>query len=319
MTPLHIGTGKENYDFSSSDLHSDTLSAALAAIKVQTSDGGNLKSFMESFVVSSAFPFVGERYFLPKPHGRIDVRVTDADEYIVRKKLKKLRFIEAGLWNNLITGEKLTIQSNQLKGSFLLSDSSDFNIPAPYKSQVNQRVSVPREDGKDAEPFFFEWTYFDANSGLYCLLDASEEVENELIQLFKQLGEPGLGTDRNVGGGKFEVETTKLSIGEVLSADSVMLLSLFIPTEEELHKLDLVHADYDLLKRGGYIAGSQESDFRHLWKKTIYMFNTGSVFPTTSFLEGKVVDLRPDWNDERMHPVFRSGKPFVVPIKKTVS
>ncbi len=319
MTPLHIGTGKENYDFSSSDLHSDTLSAALAAIKVQTSDGGNLKSFMESFVVSSAFPFVGERYFLPKPHGRIDVRVTDADEYIVRKKLKKLRFIEAGLWNNLITGEKLTIQSNQLKGSFLLSDSSDFNIPAPYKSQVNQRVSVPREDGKDAEPFFFEWTYFDANSGLYCLLDASEEVENELIQLFKQLGESGLGTDRNVGGGKFEVETTKLSIGEVLSADSVMLLSLFIPTEEELHKLDLVHADYDLLKRGGYIAGSQESDFRHLWKKTIYMFNTGSVFPTTSFLEGKVVDLRPDWNDERMHPVFRSGKPFVVPIKKTVS
>ena len=274
---------------------------------------------MESFVVSSAFPFVGERYFLPKPHGRIDVRVTDADEYIVRKKLKKLRFIEAGLWNNLITGEKLTIQSNQLKGSFLLSDSSDFNIPAPYKSQVNQRVSVPREDGKDAEPFFFEWTYFDANSGLYCLLDASEEVENELIQLFKQLGESGLGTDRNVGGGKFEVETTKLSIGEVLSADSVMLLSLFIPTEEELHKLDLVHADYDLLKRGGYIAGSQESDFRHLWKKTIYMFNTGSVFPTTSFLEGKVVDLRPDWNDERMHPVFRSGKPFVVPIKKTVS
>ena len=319
MTPLHIGTGKENYDYSSSDLHSDTLSAALAAIKVQTSDGGNLKSFMESFVVSSAFPFVGERYFLPKPHGRIDVRVTDADEYIVRKKLKKLRFIEAGLWNNLITGEKLTIQSNQLKGSFLLSDSSDFNIPAPYKSQVNQRVSVPREDGKDAEPFFFEWTYFDANSGLYCLLDASEEVENELIQLFKQLGESGLGTDRNVGGGKFEVETTKLSIGEVLSADSVMLLSLFIPTEEELHKLDLVHADYDLLKRGGYIAGSQESDFRHLWKKTIYMFNTGSVFPTTSFLEGKVVDLRPDWNDERMHPVFRSGKPFVVPIKKTVS
>ena len=319
MTPLHIGTGKENYDFSSSDLHSDTLSAALAAIKVQTSDGGNLKSFMESFVVSSAFPFVGERYFFPKPHGRIDVRVTDADEYIVRKKLKKLRFIEAGLWNNLITGEKLTIQSNQLKGSFLLSDSSDFNIPAPYKSQVNQRVSVPREDGKDAEPFFFEWTYFDANSGLYCLLDASEEVENELIQLFKQLGESGLGTDRNVGGGKFEVETTKLSIGEVLSADSVMLLSLFIPTEEELHKLDLVHADYDLLKRGGYIAGSQESDFRHLWKKTIYMFNTGSVFPTTSFLEGKVVDLRPDWNDERMHPVFRSGKPFVVPIKKTVS
>ena len=54
MTPLHIGTGKENYDFSSSDLHSDTLSAALAALKMQVAEGDDLMSFLESFVVSSA-------------------------------------------------------------------------------------------------------------------------------------------------------------------------------------------------------------------------------------------------------------------------
>lgn len=53
MTPLHIGTGKENYDFSSSDLHSDTLSAALAALKMQVAEGDDLMSFLESFVVSS--------------------------------------------------------------------------------------------------------------------------------------------------------------------------------------------------------------------------------------------------------------------------
>ena len=35
MSPLHVGTGKENYDFSASHLHSDTLSAALAAMKVR--------------------------------------------------------------------------------------------------------------------------------------------------------------------------------------------------------------------------------------------------------------------------------------------
>ena len=32
-------------------------------------------------------------------------------------------------------------------------------------------------------------------------------------------------------------------------------------------------------------------------------------------LKGKIVDLRPRWNDSRMHPVFRSGKPFVAKIK----
>lgn len=319
MAPLHIGTGKENYDFSSSDLHSDTLSAALAATRAQTSDGSDLKSFLESFVVSSAFPFIGNHYFLPKPHGKINVEVIDADEYVVRKKLKKLRFVEARLWNSLIAGKKLVVQSRQLEGAFLLS--ADFPEKEPMvlsKSQVNQRVVVPREDGKDAEPFFFEWTYFEKNAGLYCLLDAPADKKKELFQLFERLGENGLGTDRSVGGGKFEVEKMELSIPEVEAADSTLLLSLFIPTEEELRLLNLEHSSYDLLWRGGYMSGSQESDFRHLWKKSVYMFNAGSVFCTTSPLHGKVVDLQPVWNDKRMHPVFRSGKPFVVPIKKIV-
>lgn len=318
MTPLHIGTGKENYDFSSSDLHSDTLSSALVAIKMQTAGEDNLKSFMESFTVSSAFPFIGDRFFLPKPCGRINVQVTDADEYVVRKKLKKLRFVETELWNDLIAGKKLTVKNRQLNGAFLLSDSSDSSFTIPFKSQVNQRVSVPREDGKDAEPFFFEWTYFSANSGLYCLLDAPLDKRDELFQLFQRLGENGLGTDRNVGGGKFDVEMTELSIQDVASADSLLLLSLFIPTEEDLQNLDLEDSRYELLQRGGYIAGSQDPGFRHLWKKSVYMFNVGSVFHTTGSLEGKVVDLKPDWNDERMHPVFRSGKPFIIPIKTTV-
>ena len=33
-------------------------------------------------------------------------------------------------------------------------------------------------------------------------------------------------------------------------------------------------------------------------------------------VKGKVVDLRPDWNDERLHPVFRSGRPFTILIKQ---
>ncbi|WP_293739183.1 type III-A CRISPR-associated RAMP protein Csm4 [uncultured Parabacteroides sp.] len=318
MTPLHIGTGKENYDFSSSDLHSDTLSAALAAIKMQMAEEHDLMSFLESFVVSSAFPFIEDRYFLPKPYGKINVEVVDADEYMVRKKLKKLRFVETSLWNKLIKGEKLTVRDWQLKGAFLLpSDFPEAKFIVPSKSQVNQRVSVPRENGMDAEPFFFEWTFFGVNSGLYCLLDASADKKEELFQLFERLGEEGIGTDRNLGGGKFEVESAELFIPEVDSADSTLLLSLFIPTEEELPLLNLEHSRYELLQRGGYMSGSQEIDFRHLWKKSVYMFKAGSVFCMTDSLKGKVVDLRPDWNDKRMHPVFRSGKPFVVPIKNT--
>ena len=113
-----------------------------------------------------------------------------------------------------------------------------------------------------------------------------------------------------------EIETESVSLPKVADADSVLLLSLYVPTEGELAKLQLKDSCYDLLSRGGYIAGSSEVDFMHLRKKAIYMFNVGSIFKTTESLEGKVVDLRPEWNDERLHPVFRSGKPFTILIKQ---
>ena len=315
MTPLHIGTGKENYDFSASNLHSVTLSAALAAIKSQTKGGDGIKELLDSFVVSSAFPFVGNRYFLPRPQGKLDVVAVDSDEYLIRKKLKKIKFVEIPLWNDLITGKTLHIFEKQLKGDFLILDSADKDFDLPYVSQVNQRVAVPRGGEDETTPFYFEWTYFEAHAGLYCLLDVADEKKQELISLFQKLGEAGLGTDRNVGGGKFEVETVEFLFPDVNRANAVMLLSLYIPTQEEIGDLDLLHSRYELLLRGGYIAGSQNVNFRHLRKKSVYMFNVGSVFHTVRNLDGKIVDLRPDWQDERLHSVFRSGKPFIVPIK----
>lgn len=317
MTPLHIGTGKENYDFSSSELQSDTLSAALSAIKIQTQGCTDMEAFMDSFILSSAYPYLGNHYFLPKPQGKINIAVTDADEYVSRKRIKKLKYIEINLWNDLIAGKTLYIQAAQIKGAFLLADSSEANWSTPYKAQVNQRVTVPRDFGKEAEPFFFEWTYFQENAGLFCLLEADNKTQEEILNLFQQLGEIGLGTDKNIGGGKFEIETTQLSIPDVDEANATLLLSLYVPTEEELIRLNLADSRYELLQRGGYISGSQDVKFRHLRKKSVYMFNAGSVLATNTPIRGKIIDLRPDWKDEQLHPVYRSGKPLVVPVKMT--
>ena len=317
MTPLHIGTGKENYDFAASTLQSDTLSAALVAMKAQK-DGASedLSGFLASFTLSSAFPYVGSRYFMPKPMGRVNMEITDCNEYIAKKKIKKLKFIEWELWKELVAGKKLSVKDGQLQDGFLWTDGNDEHRECPYRSQVSQRVAVPLDGGADAEPFFFEWTYFQENAGLYCLLQAPLDKQDELIDLFRQLGECGIGTDKSVGGGKFEVETEPLSLPEVTGADAVLLLSLYIPTEEELSKLQLTDSCYDLLLRGGYIAGSSEVHFMHLRKKSVYMFNVGSIFRTSDALYGKVVDLRPEWNGERLHPVLRSGKPFIAMIKQ---
>ncbi len=314
LTPLHIGTGKENYDFSASELQSDTLSAAIAAIRAQKGKSDDIGGFLESFAISSAFPFAAGKLFLPKPQGKIDVSVSDMEEYPSRKKLKKIKYLESDIWNKLISGQKVEVKSDQLKGEFLLSDKELEEFGLPFKTQVNQRVSVPREDNMPAEPFFFEWKYFNQNAGLFCLLDTTNEMEEEIVSLLRSLGEVGLGTDRNVGGGKFDVECGELSIDNPADSNGQMLLSLFIPTEEEIAELDLSNSRYELLLRGGYMSGSDEVDFRHLRKKSIYTFNVGSLFHTKKTLNGKVVDLQPEWNDERMHPVYRSGKPFVVPV-----
>lgn len=317
LSPFHMGTGKENYDFSSSMLQSDTLSAALAAMRVQKGKKDDVEGFLDSFTVSSAFPYYGNILFLPKPNGKIPVNVTDMEEYPSRKKLKKVKFVEFDLWKQLLGGETVNVASSQLKDSFMLSPKAVSEFVIPYKSQVNQRVSVPRNDGADAEPFFFDWTYYQENAGLYCLLDAPDNMIEELLDLFQLLGETGLGTDKNVGGGKFEVDrnTERVDFDFVETANASMLLSLYIPTEQEVGMLNLPESRYELVLRGGYMAGSDEEDFKHLRKKSVYAFSVGSVFPTTTKLSGKIVDLKPSWNDDRMHPVYRSGKPFFVPIK----
>lgn len=316
LTPLHVGTGKENYDFSSSELQSDTLSAAVAAIRAQDGKTKDVKDFLRSFALSSAFPFVGDSLFLPKPQGKIDVVVTDMDEYPSRKKLKKIKYLESNLWNVVVSGKRLEVRSSQIKDDFLISINAVDDFEKPYKTQVNQRVSVPRVDNMPTEPFFFEWKYFNADAGLYCILDTSDDTRrDEIVNLFGKLGEIGLGTDRNVGGGKFVVETEKWNVNDVENSDAKMLLSLYIPTKEELPALNLNESKYELLLRGGYISGSSEPEFTHLRKKSVYTFNVGSVFKTTTVPSGKIVDLKPKWDDERMHSVYRSGKPFVVSVK----
>lgn len=313
LTPLHIGTGKENYDFSADDLQSDTISAALASIYAQEKQGADIESFMNSFTISSAFPYIDNHYFLPKMHGKINVEVEGTKENEYGKELKKIKYIELSLWQQLTTGRKpIIIKGEQIYQNYLLTEYKTFSTPA--RSQVMQRVTIPRCDGQDAEPFYFNWTYFSRLGGLYFIIDSKTKSLTEIIHLFKLLGEVGIGTDRNVGGGKFEVEVGSIDINQNPKSNATMLLSLYVPTKDEMEKINLENSYYQILQRGGYMAGSSEEDFRHLRKKSIYMFGVGTVFPITEPLSGKVLNLTPDWNDKRMHPVYRSGKPFYLPV-----
>lgn len=303
-----MGTGRESYDTSSAWLHSDTLASALASLKAQRGDG-DVEEFVSRLVVSSAFPFYKDMLFLPKAHGRVRF----ADEEKCRKSLKKVAFVERSLWMRLAAGEQLSAGDVTIDGEYMYP--AGMVCATVSRTQTMQRVRVPADMEKDAEPFFFEWRYFDREAGLYFLTTATGELLDEVVALATMLGEAGIGTDRSVGGGHFDVEVAEVEMPGVHGADAQVLLSMFIPTEDELPQLHLPDARYGLLRRGGFAAGSSDERLRHLRKRSVYMFDEGSVFPVSAQLCGTVVDLRPDWNDPAMHPMLRSGRPFFLSYK----
>lgn len=316
LSPLHIGTGKENYDFSANQLHSDTISAALASIRCRLGKSDDIESFMNSFSISSAFPYIDSHLFLPRPIGKVDINIIDSNNnYASLKQLKKIKYFEVGTWNRLVNNETIELSRNQILNEFAFDNKSvQFNLP--YQAMVTQRVTVPRSGDDTATPFFFDWTFFSPNAGLYFITDAKGELFDEILNLFKLLGEQGIGTDKNIGGGKFNVEHAQIDLCKCDNANALITLSLYIPTKDELSNIKLESSRYDLLLRGGYMSGSRDIDLWHIRKKSIYMFNVGSVFSTQHSLNGKIVDLCPtEYNAPHMHPVYRSGRPFVLPIK----
>ena len=311
---IHIGTGREDYDVSTEMLSSDSISAALAAIRCQQGKSQKIKDFLESFAISSAFPYDGKKLFFPVPHGKLNIKVTNQEEEKYRKKLKKIKFAEKSIWERLVAGEAIEVDENQIHDEFVLSSSiEDCDFQAPYKREILQRVKVDYTEKND--PFYFEWTYFNDNAGLFFLLDGDESRHTEFKDLFVALGEAGIGSDKNLGGGMFttEIPDEPLILSDSQNADALLLLSTYLPTKDELQQIDLSNSNYRLVLRGGYIAGAERAEYRHLHKKTVHLFQTGSVLCSKSKLNGKVVELTPKFKE--INPVYRSGRAITIPVK----
>ncbi len=157
--------------------------------------------------------------------------------------------------------------------------------------------------------------YFEQNAGLYFILQEDEPgITGRIFSCLKFLEDHGLGTDRSVGHGFFKYDESTLELYEAENPNAVITLGLYCPLKEELQSEILEKSRWRLMERGGYMSGSIYPKFRHLRKKKVYMFTEGSMFHTPS-LKGKIVDLRPEWNDPDMHPVWRDGRPLCVPFQ----
>jgi len=321
-TPLHLGGPRpDSYESSETVLHSDTLKAALFAAGKMLYGEELDAAFLDSFRISSAFPFIGEHLFFPKPMQKIPVQLLENGEPMPEgkdsKMLKKLRYIEKELFEQLLnTTGKIPVEKECLakNGLFL------WNQPAANRSlfskMTQERVSIPRDrQQEDPTPYSVERIHFSPGAGLFALVEwTGENSRAQLEACFRLLGDEGIGTDRSVGNGMFRPDFGSISLELPDEADAWMCLGLYNPAPEETPQIRWEQSAYLVTERGGYIAGGADPAFRHYRKKRVRMLTEASVLSAGTAPKGRLLDLRPE-SEAIAHPVYRDGRCVFIPVK----
>lgn len=320
-SPLHIGDRKnDDYGISQKNIPSDTMYAALTASLAKSGESIPANGDL-GFAISSLFPYYQESadtkpiYFFPQP---LQAKMPHLEDLGERKKVKKVKWIDSSYYEKVLAGKKLFDNSREDICSIHDEYLSKLKVPEKFvTSQVIQRVTLKsRVAEEDALPYYVDRVSFKDYAGLYFIFVGDKETLERAMNL---LSLEGIGTDRNVGNGFFEYKTDTIDLDLPQNADHVVSLSLLIPESKEQFK-SLVASDlvaYDIERRGGWIT---TYPFQTIRKNAIYGLVPGSVFAKkTNEMEtiGRIVNLRPDvdFTEGKLHPIWRSGKSILLPIK----
>jgi len=318
-TPVHFGSGKDEMNSTSFMYHSDSLKSALFSVGIvyypewkESPD-----TFFNSFRISSCFPFCSEELFLPRPFGLMKFTYGDSEKDDKNRKIsKKVSFLSLELirkWSKN-PEEELPIEASYISpdGAFVFANGE--NVRAIYQNEVQQRVTIDMQN-MESTPFYLDRLYFEKDTGLYFLLECQdEELRKKLFTILRLLGEMGIGTDRTVGNGLFSFDESKdvkmVELPKRNVLNKKINLGLYLPQREEMQKIQINRSFWNITKRSGYIAAASKLSMRSLRRNNIFFFTEGSVFDTDSTLQGRYVDLKPAWDADELHPVWRDGQPI---------
>ncbi len=267
-SPFHLNPARDSLEKTETVIKSDMLVSALAVSHTKLYGTFCREFFSGELRVSSLFPFYKDTLYLPVPlfdywSGKIDRKT--------RKKLAKIKYLEAGLWEKVITGKRLEADEVHPMGMFGVKAGKAGEIPGLFQEEEVQRL------GKD--PFYFSQVRLKEKGGLFFFYEAAPGIEQQFKACLRLLGDEGLGSDKTVGKGLFEIkEETGYEFPHPDNpASHLVSLSFFIPSEEDFKAIDFSDSYYLLQhKRGWYITYKMLS----LKKKGIFGFSEGSVFKT---------------------------------------
>ena len=304
------GFGEESV---SQIIASDTLFSAvcMAAAKLYGQEGVEPLLKAGAVQLSSAFPFMGEEYFFPRPLSFFpEVPET---QYELFKRAKKVQYLSQRVFERVLQGDTLEIKKDQIRGPFWFAEKPPEQ--AIMVTQVRPRVALDRVT-QASQIYHFAEVYFDREAGLFFLAKFRDnEVQQRFETALHLLADEGIGADRTVGKGLFRWEKRTLTLRVPGTPDHVVLLSLYNPKAEEARQLNPVQSYYAFITRRGWVTMPGAMTLR---RRAVRFFAEGSVLAFTEAMlpEGRLVEtLSPRDVPDLPHPIWRNGQAIALPIQ----
>lgn len=293
QTAVHFG--KQNLDEGEYSFCADTLFSALCQEAVRMGEDVLQRLFQYAkdgkLLLSDAFPYIGETYFLPKPMKRIVSDDRNGDS-VLKKAYKKLKYIPIDMLDVYLQGE------------YDVLNAPDFDGFGHF--EMKEAASIRGET--ETQPYRIGTYFYHFGNGLYIILGYQEPQALALAeQLLESLSFSGIGGRRSSGLGRFTFEQGQLSsdLRRRLEGRGSCYLSLSValPQENELEAA-LDGAEYLLSKRSGFVASERYAP-EQMRKRDLYVFRAGSCFCRR--FRGDVYNVL---GKGGRHPVYRYAKPM---------
>jgi CRISPR-associated protein Csm4 len=360
-TAFHFGQRGVGVEGSQVFLHADTLFSALCLTlrELESSGSDALTRLLDQFPrqghptgsppfrLTSAFPYAGDVLFFPKPLVPGNLGLATAQEH--GKTLKEVRFVSSGVFTAWLNNDAL---DGYLKDENFLHDGDLWVTPAErerlavfrdeetdkvqlWKSDAVPRVTVDRVTNKSAVYQAGRVRYRrlklkegEVRTGVWVVVDWLNGPPNEaqlawLTKLFSVLGDSGLGGERSVGYGQFDLEgpVDFAGFGAEEPGERWLTLAPYHPRPDEVGEGGILGegSSYSLLIRRGWVASPEGMSLRRPYVRVL---GEGSVLhhPAAGAREsyGDLADVTPEVMDPTKggtdHKVWRYGIAFPVSV-----
>ncbi len=266
------------------------------------------------FILSSLFPFEiningKDRtvYYFPRPMlPDLDITPQSPDEMVILKKFKKIKYIDKTTFELFINGTltnadlfkrfKIWIESdnklkkvkeqNEIKALEDTIKINKFNYLTGLEYNFNLHNSIDRMststlylEGK-GQLYFESELSLTENFGLFFLFEENENIIEPCLRLLSDIG---IGGNRSIGKGAFKFTIENIEISQPENPNSIVLLSLFHPSNDELNLFnEEFKCYYEITNRLGALGKYFDIQFQQ--KNPVTCFIEGSTFWTSNFV-----------------------------------